>query len=419
MRQHWEDAAASYFYPDKFQLALHSCIMVSRTITFILQARKREIKGFDNWYAPYQDSWRADRIMTWAKEARNAIEKKGDLETHSQVRAMIVAAYLDGPETEWLPQALFASPHQIYRSVPKSFLVPHVLDNGTLLIERRWVDRELPNMEVLEALAHVYGRLADMVVSFLKHAEIPVPPTVAETRPDAMGALAMDRAMYLSIKDGTLRGYRYFKRQSEMPSAKERNKLSARYSLRSKFNMLGNCKTFRAIAKAYFRIASSMMMKDGFHQIIAFFLKGPIVIRIIPTDIPDRASKYVLMRDLAKLARIEGADGILVISEIWMASVDDIPKSRFPGDAKNRSEALSISAFNAEGESFSLQAMIHRKKNKPWKVKRLGKTIVDDTGFQFMFYPFMKEWGCIDTQKLAEAIELESKIVVERPKIDD
>ena len=50
-------------------------------------------------------------------------------------------------------------------------------------------------MEVLEALAYVYGRLADMVVGFLNHAKIPVPPIVAKTGPDAMGAPAMDSTL--------------------------------------------------------------------------------------------------------------------------------------------------------------------------------------------------------------------------------
>ncbi len=119
MRRLWDDAAASYFDPDRFQLALQNCITVGRTVTFILQANKSEVEGFDEWYAQHQKSWGADPIMTWAKEARNAIEKKGDLETHSQVRAMIIAAYLDGPETEWHSQDLSASPRQIYMSIPK------------------------------------------------------------------------------------------------------------------------------------------------------------------------------------------------------------------------------------------------------------------------------------------------------------
>lgn len=419
MRQLWEDAAASYFDPDRFQLALQNCITVSRTVTFILQANKREVEGFDEWYAQHQESWRADPTMTWAKEARNAIEKKGDLETHSQVRAMIVADYLDGPETEWAPQALFESPHQIYLSVPKRFLIPHVLENGTLVIERRWVDRELPSMEVLEALAYVYGRLADMVVSFLNHAKVPVPPEVTETRPDAMGALAMDRAMYLSMKDGSLRGFRYLSKPLEKPDAKNKSRLVARYGKIAKWKHLKEAKTFRVVAEAYFKSARNMMLRDGFHHSFTFFLKGLVVISIIPTDHADRASRYVLMRDLARLARIEGADGVFMIGEAWTAQREDIPKSGFAVDAKKRGEALLMNAANSRGESFVLEAMIERKRNNPKKVKRIGKTLVIEGGFQFIFYPFMREWGCVDEEKMMQAIEQMDTMGIETLKIDD
>lgn len=59
--------------------------------------------------------------MQWVKEARNAIEKQGDLETHSQVRASIIASYLDNPTTDWMRQAIFASPQQAYLAIPIQF----------------------------------------------------------------------------------------------------------------------------------------------------------------------------------------------------------------------------------------------------------------------------------------------------------
>jgi hypothetical protein len=417
MRQLWDDAADSYFDPARFQLALQNCITVSRTVTFILQANKHEFEEFDDWYSQFQQSWGDDSIMKWAKEARNAIEKQGDLETHSQVRATIIASYIGGADSQWLPQALFASPHEIYMSVPKRFLIPHVIENGTLLVERRWVDRQLPDMEVLEALAHVYGRLADMVVSLHNHIKIPVPPVIMDTRPNAMGALAMDRAMYLSMRDGSPKGLRYFQKRLPEPEAKLRKKLVARYGTIADWEHLKQAKSFRAIAQGFFRGARALMLRDGFHVSITFFLKGPTVIHMIQTDFPDRASRYVMVRDLARLARIEGADGVMMIGEAWTAHGDDIPKSGFAAEASNRGEALVMHAVNSEGVAFALHAKIERKKNNPKKVQRIGQTRSDDDGFQFILYPFMNEWGCVNQQKLAEAIKLQSEMGIEDPRI--
>jgi len=253
----------------------------------------------------------------------------------------------------------------------------------------------------------------------LKHAKIPVPAIVAETRPDAMGSLAMDRAMYLSMKDGSLRGFRYFTKPLERPNARYERRLVARYGKVVRWDHLKEARTFRAVAEAYFRSARAMMLRDGFHHSLAFFLKGLAMARIIRTDHPDRASRYVLMRDLARLARIDGADGVLMIGEAWTAQGEDVPKSGFAADARNRGEALVMHAANSRGESFVLEAMIERKRNKPKEVRRLGKTRVDDRGFQFILYPFMKEWGCVDEEKVMWALSQMYKMGIATPNDDD
>ena len=118
MRQLWEDAANNYFEPSRFLLSLQNCITVSRTVTFIIQSNKGHIPDFENWYGRVQKDMAADKILVWAKDARNSIEKQGDLKALSQVRGEIIASYYDGPFSEWVPQALFASPQQFLRTVP-------------------------------------------------------------------------------------------------------------------------------------------------------------------------------------------------------------------------------------------------------------------------------------------------------------
>ncbi|MCG8509746.1 MAG: hypothetical protein MI741_11015 [Rhodospirillales bacterium] len=387
-------------------------------MTFVAQAQKREIPGFEDWYSPFQSSWQNDPIMVWAKNARNTIEKRGDLKTHSQVRASIIAGYMEGPETLWLPQALFSTPQAIFNSVPKKFLIPHVRENGTLLIERRWIDNELPDMEILEALAHVYCQLADMVVSLLEHVDESVPPVVAETKPDAMGTLAMDRAVYLSMRDGSVRGFRYFKKSWEGANEELRRKLKSRYGEIANWEHAKKADSFRGVAEAFFKTARRMLANDGFHRNFTFFLKGATVFQIIGTDHEDRASRYVLMRDLAKLARIEGADGVFLIAEAWTAHKKNIPTSGFAGDARKRGEALILDAINSQGESFTFRAKFTRKPKKPNKIKKIKKTTVE-RGFQFILYPFMKEWGCVDEEELKRALQQIDDMGIETPTISD
>jgi hypothetical protein len=195
VRQLWDDAADAYFDPSRFLTSIQNCVTTSRTVTFILQANKHEIADFDEWYGRFTEAWAKDPVMVWAKNARNTIEKRGDLETYSQVRATIIASYIGGLETEWIPESLFSSPAHIFHSVPKKFLIPHIVEHGTLLIERRWIDSGLPQTEILEALAQIYGNFCEMAVNLLNKLRIRVPDWLAHGRPDAWGdARAMDRA---------------------------------------------------------------------------------------------------------------------------------------------------------------------------------------------------------------------------------
>ena len=70
LRANWNQAQENYFDPGGFLIAVQNAISTSRTVTFILQSHKAAIPDFDNWYAPFVENFRDDRIMSWAKDAR-------------------------------------------------------------------------------------------------------------------------------------------------------------------------------------------------------------------------------------------------------------------------------------------------------------------------------------------------------------
>jgi len=123
-------------------------------------------------------------------------------------------------------------------------------------------------------------------------------------------------------------------------------------------------------------------------------------------DHPDRASRYVIIRELAALAKIEGADGIILIAEAWIASGEDIPASGYAVDAKNRGEALVLNAANSDGKSFAYQARIERKKNKKQKVKRILPPEIEENLVQFILTPFQEVWGCLDMNEVEKSLAL-------------
>lgn len=410
MRKYWEEANSDYFNPERFLIALQGCITTSRTVTFILQSNKTSFPAFEDWYAVYQEKWSQDPIMVWARDARNVIEKRGDLETLSQVKCRIVASYLGGPETEWLPQDLFSSPIALLLKVPSKFRsIPQVREHGTLVIERRWIDKQLPEIEVLDALTHVYLEFVDLLVDLHRRLEVELPRMLAARVPPSMRPLVMDRAIYIAIKDGSEVGIRFHHKELQADT----RALRKRYGRDANWEKLSSVGNFKELCDVVFAHARVMMLRDGYHHSFAIMVSKLRLWRVIGINHPDRASRYVLMRDLAELAKIIDADGIIVIGEAWTAKGKDVPQSGYAVDAQNRGEALTMHAAEATGQTYVYNAEITRKKKKKHKVKSLGPTELHQDGFQFIMAPFQIAWGCLDLQKLKEAEEDVDRILAD------
>lgn len=164
VHRHWHAAERAYFEPQAFRVAIQTAIQTLRTVTFILQSNKHLIPEFDAWYGAWQEKLKADALMRWMVDARNKIEKQGDLEAHSFVRAEIVASYLNNGPVRDVPAKLFEGPGVILKAIPrKSDLGEHIRKFGTLRIQRRWVENSLPDYELLDAVAIAYGKIAGVV----------------------------------------------------------------------------------------------------------------------------------------------------------------------------------------------------------------------------------------------------------------
>ena len=150
----WHQAEAAYFDPDGFRLSIQNAIQTLRSVTFILQRHKESIPNFDKWYGDYVDEkhgkrgkWQvrlhADPLMRWMVEARNRIEKQGDLEANSIIRAEIIASYLDeGPRMKF--RLRFFTPARITSHYPRgSCWRAHQAQWGASF-QRRWGRNTLP-----------------------------------------------------------------------------------------------------------------------------------------------------------------------------------------------------------------------------------------------------------------------------------
>jgi hypothetical protein len=268
----WHQTETAYFDPNGFRLAAQNTIQTLRTVTFILQKNKSVIPDFNSWYAPWQERLRADSLMRWMHDARNKIEKEGDLEAHSFVRAEIIASYLDEGLRIEVQTRLFQSLKPLLRRIPNDPLLDqHIRRHGVLRVERRWVENTLPDFELLDALAIAYGKLHELVHDAHRQLGLPPPqllnhgavdesydlPAMNWRFPCMIGHESM-RTVNISLEDG---GTIAFESKSAPIDTVRAAKNAARYSLNPAMIMRKEYRNYDDLAAGYFELVRSVFFK--------------------------------------------------------------------------------------------------------------------------------------------------------------
>ncbi|TIM30344.1 MAG: hypothetical protein E5Y63_11615 [Mesorhizobium sp.] len=397
--QLWHRAEAEYFDPESFRLFAQNTIQTLRTVTWRLQNHKKLFADFDAWYGPWQERMRADRLMKWLHDARTKIEHQGDLEIHSFIRAEIVASYLSSEVPRMEVRAeLFATAKELLKGIPKDALEKHVLKNGTLRIQRRWVENNLPNHELLDALAIVYGRTKEIVHDAHRKLGLPEPMTVDSGTGEKFNAPALSwrmpcmiahearRELLISLADGSRLS---FVPQTLTLREEDKNELAQKTDLKLYRPMAEKYDSVEAMSEGYFRMVRQVFERDDYHQPMIFFFQGLKPLKFFGYEIQDRAQKYLMNRSLAQEALRYGADVVLMVNEAWIAPMNEVGPYEFAVDAPNRQEALTMVLVRKDGDLIHHQAMIIRENDKPV----LGETGVTRNPATYTAAPFYDAWG--------------------------
>jgi hypothetical protein len=422
----WHQAESTYFDPDGFRLASQNTIQTLRTVTFILQKHKAVIPRFKEWYGDdkqrgeWQERLHADPLMRWIVDARNKIEKQGDLEAHSFVRAEIIASYLDeGPRIE-IPARLFQDTQALLHNIPPGLLGEHVKRNGVLRIQRRWIENTLQDHELLDALAIAFGKLSELVHDAHRQIGLDPPQTIHGDDGESYDLPAMGwrfpcmighdltRALSLSLADGSKVE---FEQKTVSVSAADAPALLGRYD-RNPIEVMGRTyKDYNDLGAGYFDLARSTFLRDGHHISILFLFRDRKPVRIIEIRVENVQQKYVLMRELSNEIVKSGADAAIIIGEIWIAAASHLKPYERPADSSARREGLALDLVTKSGEPLSLMAMIVRN----GKTVSLDQTQTLNGVAPFEFAPFYQTWGRVVPDAWIEL----SKTMLARPDSGD
>lgn len=409
MRKPWErrledlahllqGASRTYFDPDLFRRNTNQFLQTARTITFIIQKNKGEIPSFKNWYETHVlDAWRDDPVMGWAKDARNIIEKEGDLEFHSSLEVALIYSY-DENEDVVLPcsrsELVEAGIKKLTRLAEKH-LSTGLQDVAGLNITRSWVTSSLPEHELLQAMEYTYARLFDCCKALARHLGRLFPTSIPEPSEILVGSGLTQRVEMVKLRDR--HGYKMKTgRINRLPDEEMPDSIKKFYGdLKGR---LGSPTDYNSAVEFYASMAEATFQQWGNHLAMLYFLGDDWSVQyMVMPVLVDQTDKYFFWRQIAEKVKIQKPRFLVHICEIW---VRDLSKYR-PGLAMRelpiKGECLQLAAFERGGSRTVITWDIHRA--SPESSPRLsGRTESDDAERKvFFFMPAMRAMGLTET----------------------
>ena len=323
----------TYFVPDAFRLNLNQFLQTSRTVTFIIQKNKADIPNFDQWY---QDTiltpWATDEVMTWAKNARNTVEKIGDLEMHSMLRTSLLFSHIESqdivlsaPRNELMKANIEKLIHFVKTKMPRG-----IAESAVLKLERRWVANSLPNHELLNTLTYTYARIFEICSALALHLGTRLDRSIAS--PTSLDPTSNDTSQTRLIKIGKAglgrqRTTRFVMDPHFQPPQELNGLLEEFKSGPSPTDLSQTVERFAKFAKGTFE-------HFGYHIPMLFLFDDQWkLVDSLSAKLDDQSEKFIFWRNVAERAAYQRAYAMVWISELWLRdlpSTKDLSVSELP-----------------------------------------------------------------------------------------
>jgi len=360
---HWNNADKNYFDPDGFRMMINSCIQELRNVTFVLQSNKRGIEGFDEWYGPWQEKMRANKSLRWLISARNYIVKQGDLELKSILRIEVVGSYLSG-EVKIYEQdydANFKS-KDVLANTLSSGMPKEVLENSYVTLQRKWIDSNYPEYELLELLGTCWIAVADLLFD-APGTSVDESNRMNETKiPPCMYKGSEDRIVWMKVQGDDLIPIEIYQEKLSVTEL-DSEKAVSRYEGSPMLQEKSTPTSFKEICDLAFEQAMFVLKKDEYHVHLVVIFSGSRVVEIKELRNEDQADKFRTIRLVASDMERIGADQFLMISEAWAAPFDPKNPHSHASDSHERKEVLNLVGANKSGEGYYFSIPFLRDEN--------------------------------------------------------
>lgn len=396
----WHAAQKNYMEPEAFRLNLNSLIQGLRSVTWLLQKQKATLPDFPEWYAEWQELARQDSIMTWIVRSRNRIVKEADLELLSRASVYVSLDWLNEMSMSWSMPPRYTT-RQILIRLLSTQRIPRV---GVLTVERRWVDRLLPEHELLDACAHAYQFTARVIATAhvskgVDRCDLPARTSPCVTSEIKRRLLCMHeidevRKLHVNLETGTEIG-EYLR-----PVPGSAQEARQRYGENS---LTGDA---IAMVPQVIEFNKKMLMMDGGLATVAILMRGEKMIDTVSLEFYDQASKRIAFHKVGDWARRYDADGVVIVSESWMAFLgkdEDVsdPNIIPARDRPDKQEAITVTGITKDGRTLKASCIFTRDTDGQIS---FGDTILTDSIHANTLEPVRRVWEkrAAEDQKIPE-----------------
>jgi hypothetical protein len=370
LHEQWHRTAADYGDPDDFVTSLNAALVSLRSIPDMLDKEQRHVPDFEAWYAPHGSAFRADPLLRWLVKARNHVVHHGDLKLHSRARVRVL---ISGQE---LPEIDLDMPPLLDQDEIASLIAPRlsarVREQGVLAVERRWVAANLPDQELLEVLAHGYGKVAEVVADAHRQAGVVMQTFGDEAhtrRPERREHLG-GRLSCMVAHAGLRTAYVHLARERLMvPESRERELrreelegFDPGFTIPEDALGREEGETILAAGERMVSFARALIEHTGVHYPMAMIHEtselAPVIVNLRASDAQEQT---LMVETIVEEVKRLGAEGVIFISEL------DPPHGR--------GGELVVAALTDDGGRRVWHTPI--KRTAPRAV-RLGETVVDE-----------------------------------------
>lgn len=369
----WHQAALAYEDAAAFRANLNACIEQLRSVTLVLQAEKRKIKDFDAWYEPWRQRLKQDPVSSWLNTARVQVFHVADLAAGSRARISLLVSPA-GSEV--------ATEFDLPPDTPLAGIVDEIrrrvrgigVQYGVAIVERRWVASDLPDHELLDALAICYRQLDELVVS--AHTRLVVGAReISKSRPECLSHAADARTVRIDLATATTMSYESY--EVVLTPDLQRRALK-RYGPHAASGSGATAGT-RELAVKFADFAKRVLARDGQHMPTLIILLpggGSLLQQMVFTDASDKLLLW--QRAAVEVERVE-APGLIFIGEAWVRS---------PEDGRIVGEVLNVTLAEEDG---SITTWSTPFKHRLGRI-RLGATRQFDNERALYLEPVLRVW---------------------------